>query len=398
MLAISIRKGLFILCSWAFIVTRAASAQVITGAEQIDTYLPILQGKNVGLVVNQTSQVGQVHLVDLLLARGVVIKKIFAPEHGFLGQAGAGELVKDEINSNKIEVVSLYNALRLYKKIAPAMLAGIDIIVFDLQDVGVRFYTYISTLHYVMEACAACSKPLLIFDRPNPHAHYIDGPVLEKELQSFVGLHPIPLVYGLTIGELAAMINGEGWLAGGMKCKLQVISLKNYTHQTPYELSIKPSPNLPNKQAIVLYPSLGLFEGTTISVGRGTSFPFQVLGHPDEDNNQDKEWGNFSFTPVPTDACSKPIYEGEICYGIDLREALPTAYIKLTYLLEFYKIAKKKKIPFFNLRSFDIHAGTKLLRQQIEEGLSEKEIRASWQPALEAYQSIRGKYLLYVDK
>lgn len=384
------RKVLLILCSWIPIITWGTHVQVVTGAEQLDTYLPMLQGKNVAVVVNQTSQVDQVHLVDLLLARGVVIKRIFAPEHGFRGQEAANELVKDEINAeNEIEIVSLYKASR---KMTPDMLEGIDIVVFDLQDVGIRCYTYISTLHYVMEACAANSKQLLLLDRPNPNAHYVDGPVLEKELQSFVGKHPIPVVYGLTIGELAGMINGEGWLEGGIHCDLAVIRLKNYTHRTPYILPIKPSPNLNTQQAILLYPSLVLFEGTIMSVGRGTLFPFQVLGYTDQ------RWGTFSFVPIPTSGMDpSPKYKDQTCYGLDLRKVVPSYRIDLSYLLHFYKLAKEQGIPFFG-NTFDIHAGNKLLRQQIEAGLTEDAIRASWQPALKKYKTIRKKYLLYPDK
>lgn len=392
MIHLSMRKILFVLCSWIPIVACSKHGQVITGAQQLDAYLPILQGKNVVLVVNQTSQVDQMHLVELLLARGVTVAKVFTPEHGFKGQLGAGELVNDTINQEQVEIVSLYNVLRLHKKLLPVMLEGVDIVVFDLQDVGVRFYTHLTVLHYVMEACAACAKPLLVLDRPNPNGHYVDGPVLEKELRSFVGIHPIPLVYGLTIGELAGMINGEGWLEGGLSCKLQVIPLKNYTHLTPYVLPIKPSPNLNTQQAILLYPSLGLFEGTTVSVGRGTLFPFQVLGYPDA------RWGAFSFVPISIPEMDKaPKYKGQTCYGLDLRDILPGCQIDLSYLLHFYKKAKEQKIPLLD-KTFDTHAGNKLLRQQLEAGLTEASIRTSWQPELERYKTIRKKYLLYPDQ
>jgi len=384
------RKVLLILCSWMPIITWATHGQVTTGAEQLDAYLPMLQGKNVALVVNQTSQVDQVHLVDLLLARDVVIKRIFAPEHGFRGQVEAGELITDETHiEHNIEVVSLY---KVSKKMTPGMLEGIDIVVFDLQDVGVRCYTYVSSLHYVMEACAANSKPLLLLDRPNPNAHYIDGPVLEKECQSFIGIHPIPVVYGLTIGELAGMINGEGWLERGIRCHLTVIRLKDYTHRTPYILPIKPSPNLNTEQAILLYPSLELFEGTMMSVGRGTLFPFQVLGYPNQ------RWGAFSFIPTSLPGMDpSPKYKDQTCYGLDLRKVVPASRIDLSYLLHFYKLAKEQGISFFE-KGFDIHAGNKLLRQQIQAGLTEDAIRASWQPALKKYKTIRKKYLLYPDK
>jgi uncharacterized protein YbbC (DUF1343 family) len=388
---LKIRKVLLILCCWLPIVAWVNPNQtIITGAQQLDIYLPILQGRSVALVVNQTSQVGGEHIVDLLLRQGIHIKRIFAPEHGFRGQAGAGELFNDETNEkNKIEIISLY---KVSKRIPPEMLVGADFVVFDLQDVGVRCYTYISTLHEIMEACAANGKPLLLLDRPNPNGHYVDGPVLEKELQSFVGKHPIPVVYGLTMGELAGMINGEGWLEGGKTCDLTVIRLKNYTHHTPYRLPIQPSPNLNTQQAISLYPSLVLFEGTTISVGRGTLSPFQVLGYPDP------RWGTFSFVPhaIP-DMDKSPKYEGKTCYGLDLSKVEPPSRIDLGYLLHFYKLAKEQGVSFFE-KGFDIHAGTKLLRQQIEEGLTENDIRASWQPALAAYKAMRKKYLLYPDK
>lgn len=386
------RKILFILCSWIPLVTWATHGPVVTGAERLDAYLPILQGKKIALVVNQASQADQVHLVDLLLAHGIFIKRIFAPEHGFRGEEAAGVLLDDAVYKDGTEIVALYNVLKLYKKVTPAMLEGIDVVVFDLQDVGVRFYTHISTLHYMMEACAAYGKPLLVLDRPNPNAHYVDGPVLEEEFQSFVGKHSIPVVYGLTIGELAGMINGEGWLKGGARCHLTVVQLKNYTHCTPYVLPIKPSPNLNTQQAILLYPSLGLFEGTIMSVGRGTSFPFQVLGYPDQ------HWGNFSFVPTPMPGMDpSPKYKNQPCYGLDLRNVVPSSQIDLSYLLHFFKLAKEKVIPFLE-KSFDIHAGNMLLRQQLEAGLTEDAIRASWQPALKKYNRIREKYLLYPDK
>jgi uncharacterized protein YbbC (DUF1343 family) len=366
------------------------ASQVVTGAEQLEVYLPKLKSKNIAVVANSASRINGVHLVDILLSHGITIKKIFAPEHGFRGEKDAGELDEDTVDPySGIEIVSLYK--QQSKKLAPAMLEGIDFVVFDIQDVGVRFFTYISTLHYVMEACASCSKPLLLLDRPNPNAHYIDGPILEKHVQSFIGMHPIPIVYGLTIGELATMINEERWLKGGSKCNLEIILLKNYTHQIAYELPHKPSPNLTNRQAVALYPSLGLFEGTIMSIGRGTDYPFQVIGYPD------KTWGNFNFIPISMPGMAiSPKHQSKVCYGIDLRDALPSTFINLSYLLHFYKLAKEHNIPFFD-KSFDLHAGSTTLRQQIEAGLSEREIRASWQADLKKYKILRKKYLLYLE-
>ena len=377
------------LLSYLSTIAYSNVTQVVTGAQQLEVYLPTLRNKNIAVVANSASQVNGIHLIDTLLSHGITIKKIFAPEHGFRGQKDAGELDEDTIDPHTgIKITSLY---KQSKKLTATMLAGIDCIVFDIQDVGVRFFTYISTLHYVMEACASCSKPLLLLDRPNPNAHYVDGPVLEKHVQSFIGMHPIPIVYGLTIGELASMINEEGWLKDGLKCNLEVIPLKNYTHQTIYELPHKPSPNLTNRQAVALYPSLGLFEGTIMSVGRGTGYPFQVIGYPD------KTWGKFSFIPVGMPGmATSPKYQDKVCYGIDLRDTLPSSFINLSYLLHFYKLAKEHNIPFFE-KSFDLHVGNTTLRQQIEAGLSEKEIRASWQADLNRYKILRKNYLLYPE-
>jgi uncharacterized protein YbbC (DUF1343 family) len=365
----------------------STTTQVVTGAEQLELYLPKLKNKNIALVANQTSQVHHIHLVDVLLAHGINIKRVLAPEHGFIGQKDAGELDVDTIDArNGLEIVSLY---KQSKKLTSSMLEGVDIVVFDIQDVGVRFFTYISTLHYVMEGCAMYGKPLLLLDRPNPNAHYVDGPILEKEVQSFVGMHPIPIVYGLTIGELATMINEERWLANGIKCELEIIPLRNYTHNTTYILPIKPSPNLTNTQAVALYPSLGLFEGTIMSIGRGTHFPFQVIGYPNP------QWGNFRFTPTSMpDMSTIPKYQDKICYGLDLRDVAPSSYINLSYLLHFYKVAKEKGISFFE-KSFDQHIGNSTLRQQMEAGLSEEAIRASWEPGLKEYKALRKKYLRY---
>lgn len=360
---------------------------VISGAEQLGAYLPILQGKKVALVVNQTSYAGERHLVDVLLAKDIRIQKVFAPEHGFRGDKGAWEPFSDTMDpTTGLTVVSLFGKVR---KPTQAMLADVDLVIFDIQDVGVRFYTYLSTLHYVMEACVAYQIPLIVLDRPNPNGHYIDGPVLDLRFQSFVGKHPIPVVYGLTIGELALMINGEGWLQDQLQCDLRVIPLQNYTHQMPYSLPINPSPNLPNDQAVALYPLLGFFEGTIISTGRGTSLPFQVIGYPET------SFGKFQFMPVsiPRKA-EQPKHQDQLCYGIALNNLVPPHCIDLQYLLCFYKLATAQGLPFFG-KTFDLHAGSNLLRQQIQEGLTEPAIRASWQKDLEQYKAKRKKYLLY---
>jgi uncharacterized protein YbbC (DUF1343 family) len=360
----------------------------IPGAEQIPLVLEKLLNRRVALVVNHTSRVGNHHLADTLLTCGVNVVKIFAPEHGFRGEAEAGETVKDGKDlKTGLPVISLYGNL---KKPTPEMLQDIDLVVFDIQDVGARFYTYISTLHYVMEACAENNKPLLVLDRPNPNGHYVDGPVLQPGLQSFVGMHPIPIVHGLTVGELARMINGEGWLAKAHTCQLEIIPVKNYTHRTPYSLPVKPSPNLPNDKAVALYPSLCLFEGTAISVGRGTPTPFQVIGHPALTQMP------YRFTPVSIKGmATHPPYENQVCYGLDLRQATVKPALDLSYLLAFYG-AFPDKDKFFT-PYFDKLAGTPLLRQQIEQGMSETAIRNSWEEELRAFRNKRSKYLLYAE-
>lgn len=367
-------------------VNPATKAQVITGAMQLDVLLPMLASKKVGIVVNHTSLVGQTHLADTLLKRKVELKKIYAPEHGFRGTADAGEEIKDGIDSKtKLPVISLYGA---NKKPTAEQLADVDVVIFDIQDVGVRFYTYISTLHYVMEACAENNKKLIVLDRPNPNGHYVDGPILEKEFKSFVGMHPIPVVHGMTIGELARMINGEGWLEGNKTCDLEIIPIKNWKHADSFSLPVKPSPNLPNDQAIALYPSTCLFEGTVISLGRGTHMPFQVIGHPDLKNMP------FQFTPVSIDGMSKnPPLENKLCYGLDLRKAPVKPQLDLSYLIRFYQSFPDKD-KFFN-NYFEKLAGTAKLREQIRQGMDETQIRASWQEGLKKYNQTRKKYLLY---
>lgn len=360
--------------------------EVIMGAEQLDILLPKLKGKNVALVVNYTAVVGKKHLADTLKGYGVSIKKIMSPEHGFRGNATAGEHVKDGFDTKTgLPVVSLYGNNR---KPTPAQLQDVDIVIFDIQDVGIRFFTYVGTLHYVMEACAENGKKVIVLDRPNPNASYIDGPVLLPEFKSFIGMHPVPIVHGLTIGEYAQMINGEGWLEGKKKCELEVITLKNWTHADEYLLPLKPSPNLPNDQAIKLYPSICFFEGTALSLGRGTEFPFQVIGHPDLKNMP------FQFTPVdvPGMAVDPPL-ENKVCHGLDLRAVPVPKKIDLHYLIDMYNAFPDKE-KFF-VPHFARWAGNTLLAQQIKDGLSEEQIRQSWQTELDLYKEKRKKYLIY---
>lgn len=362
------------------------ASAVIVGAEQLSLLVPKLKDKRVALVVNYTAMVGKKHLADTLKDLGVNLKKILAPEHGFRGKADAGEHVNDTIDQKLgILIVSIYGKNR---KPAPEQLEDVDVIIFDIQDVGVRFFTYTSTMHLVMEACAENNKKMIVLDRPNPNGSYVDGPVLEPEFKSFLGMNPIPLVHGLTVGELARMINGEGWLAGGRTCELEVITLQNWNHQTPYSLPIRPSPNLPNDQAVKLYPSTGLFEGVNISLGRGTQTPFQILGHPDLKGMP------FQFTPVSIDGMSKnPPFQDKVCYGIDLRHVKVEPKVDLSYLIRLYNVFPDKT-KFFN-NGFNRHAGTAKLQEQIISGMSEEEIRKTWQPDLEKYKVMRKKYLLY---
>jgi uncharacterized protein YbbC (DUF1343 family) len=369
-----------------FAACEAQKSKVSVGAEQLNELLPILDGKRVGLVVNNTSLVGKTHLADTLVSRKVNVKKIFGPEHGFRGDAADGEHVSDAVDAKTgIPVVSLYG--KNYKA-TPEQVSDLDILIFDIQDVGARFYTYSSTLHYLMETCAENNKQLIVLDRPNPNGSYVDGPIMQPELKSFVGLNPIPISHGMTLGELAQMINGEGWLAGGQKCNLKVIKLKNWKHDDDYSLPVRPSPNLPNDQAIRLYPSICLFEGTVISLGRGTPMPFQILGNPELKDMA------FSFTPVPIKGYSiEPPLKNQLCYGMDLRTVTPARKVDLQYLLLFYqKYPDKEK---FFTPYFDKLAGTPQLKQQIKDGLTEDQIRASWKPGLDAFKAMRKKYLLY---
>ncbi|SDZ99622.1 exo-beta-N-acetylmuramidase NamZ family protein [Pedobacter hartonius] len=373
--------------------------EILTGAAQTEKYLPLLRGKRVGMVVNPTSVIGKMTAVDSLIKVGVNIVKIFGPEHGFRGDASAGITVNDAIDEKTgIKAISLYG-----KHTTPGAedLSDIDIMVFDIQDVGVRFYTYINTLQHVMQGCAENNKELLILDRPNPNGFYIDGPILDPKLVSGVGLKPIPIVHGLTVGEYAQMLNGEGWLNNKAQCKITIITVANYTHDMAYELPVKPSPNLNTQQSILLYPTLCLFEGTYLSQGRGTQFPFTVLGAPKLKGKYD-----FSFTPKSIKGMAEtPLHQDQECYGLDLRNydisnIRKDKTLNIKWLIELYK-AYPDKADFFDTKlskqmgNIDKLSGVYTLKQQIIAGKSEKEIRASWEPGLSHYKEIRRKYLLY---
>ena len=364
---------------------------VIVGAERLLDYLPKLEGQRVALVVNQTSVIGQTHIVDSLKKIGVNVVKVFAPEHGFRGNHSAGALVENGIDKKTgIPIVSLYGK---NKKPNASMLSDVDVVVFDIQDVGVRFYTYISTMHYVMEACAENSKKVIILDRPNPNGFYIDGPVLDPKFKSFIGMHPIPVVHGLTVGELAGMINGEQWLKNKIACDVEIISCLNYDHGVLYELPIWPSPNLPNMNAVYLYPYLGFFEGTNVSIGRGTDRPFQIIGRPGAD-------GELKFTPKSIPGVSdNPKHKGVLCVGetiLDVQDSslFTNPTLNLTYLIKYYKSNKKDNGVYFKNFITKL-AGNEDLRRKIELGLSDAEIRETWQTELDKYKEMRKKYLLY---
>jgi uncharacterized protein YbbC (DUF1343 family) len=364
---------------------------ILPGAWDTEAYIPLISGKKVGLIVNHTSLISKTHLLDSLLSRNINVVKIFAPEHGLRGEADAGEVIKDGIDTKTgIKVISLYGEK---KKPSSVDLSGLDILVFDIQDVGVRFYTYISTLHYLMEAAGENKIPLIVLDRPNPNGHYIDGPLMDTaHYRSFVGMHPIPVVYGMTIGELGQMINGEKWIKS--ECHLTVIPCKNYDHQKSYDLPIKPSPNLPNLRSILLYPGICFFEGTTASLGRGTSTPFQVVGHPEYPDK------SFSFVPSPNPGAMHPPLEGKRCFGVDL-SGLPvdslfqSRQLNLTVLLDFYQ--KMSKENFFNAPWFDKLAGSPAFRESIQKGWTEVRIRESWKKDLEEFRVRRKPYLLYPE-
>jgi uncharacterized protein YbbC (DUF1343 family) len=390
-----IRYSLYTLLFVLFIgsSTYSQEEKLLVGADQTDLYLPLIAHKRIAVVANNSSNIGSVHLVDSLINLKARVKKIFCPEHGFRGEGDAGEFIRNYSDTKTgLPVISLYGSR---KKPSARDLRGIEVIIFDMQDVGVRFYTYISTMHYVMEACAEQKITLIILDRPNPNGFYVDGPILDTAYHSFVGMHTVPLVHGMTIGEYAQMINGEKWLKKGIQCKVIVIPCKNYDHTMMYTLPVRPSPNLPNQTAVLLYPSLGFFEGTCISVGRGTDYPFQIFGHPSLPNT------GFSFTPVEKIGASKnPPYKNEQCFGYDLREYSVKYFrdnprINLEWLIFAYKMFNDKK-AFFN-NYFNTLSGTPELKKQIELGLDAETISKSWENQLGAFKKVRKKYLLYSD-
>lgn len=374
------------------IYAQKRNKHVILGNERMDTLRTLLNGKRVALAVNHTAilEKSHVHLLDTLLSLKINVKKVFAPEHGFRGDKDAGAQVKDSRDlKTGLPIISLYGE---NKKPTAAQLEDVDIVVFDIQDVGARFYTYISTMHYLMEACAQYDKKFIVLDRPNPN-DYVDGPICQPEFQSFVGLHPIPVLHGLTVGELARMINGEGWLPNASKCDLTVVKIHNWQHGYAYQPIVKPSPNLPNDQAIRLYPSLCFFEGTCISVGRGTYSPFQVIGYTAP------KTGKFTFTPTTLPGMdSSPLYKDKTCYGDDLRYYPFKGGLSIKFVIDFYNRTGRNDKLFFNKPQwFDRLAGTDMLRKQIVAGMTDEEIRKTWQPALDQYKQMRKKYLLYKD-
>jgi len=366
------------------------NTEILPGANNTSAYLKLLKGKKIAIVSNQTSVIfkengSYTHLVDSLKSLGTKIEKVFSPEHGFRGTADAAEVVLNGIDvKTGIPIVSLYGN---NKKPNPEQLEGIDLVVFDIQDVGVRFYTYISTMHYVMEACAEQNIPIIVLDRPNPNGHYIDGPTLEVEHKSFVGMHPVPLVYGMTIGEYAQMINGEKWLKNELKCDLTVIKNIGYTHKSEYSLAIRPSPNLPNNISINLYPSLGFFEGTIINAGRGTENQFQQYGAPFFPENE------FTYTPIPNFGSKYPKHQDKICFGVNLKNTEKLAKVNIEWLVDAYK--KTPQTEKFFGSTFTIHAGNTILEEQLKQSKSPEEIYASWQEAINNFKKIRKKYLIY---
>ena len=370
---------------------------IVTAANRTALYIPLLKDKKVGVVTNKSGLIFKntphteresTHLVDSLISSGINVTRVFSPEHGFRGDVDAGEQVKDGKDPKTgLNIISLYGK---NKKPSQEQLEGLDVILFDIQDVGVRFYTYISTLTYVMEAAAEKGIPVIVLDRPNPNAHYIDGPTLEKEHSSFLGMHEVPLVYGMTIGEYAMMVNGEGWLKDKMQCNLTVIPLENWDYTTPYSLPTRPSPNLPNDKSINLYPSLGFFEGTTINAGRGTEMQFQIFGAPDFSPSN----FTYSYTPEPNFGSKDPKHNGQLCYGVDLRAQEYMSRVNLEWLIEAYT-ASTDKNKFFKTASFTLHAGNKKLQQQIQDGYTFKEIKRDWIKDIENFKNIRKQYLMY---
>lgn len=361
--------------------------EIIVGASRLDQYLPILKDKKIAVLANHSSLIGETHLIDSLLSLDISIVKVFAPEHGFRGNKSDGATINDSKDEKTgLPIVSIYGKNKYLPK---EHLSDVDILLFDIQDVGVRFYTFISAMHYAMKACAESNTAFMVLDRPNPNGMYVDGPVLDSALSSYVGVHPIPVVHGLTVGELAHMINGEGWL-GEKQCELTVITTLNYSHDLEYSLPVKPSPNLPNDQSIKLYPSLALFEGTEISVGRGTYKPFLQIGHPAFTDL------SYSFTPASIDGMSKyPPLEGKTCYGYNLEEIDFKPQFTLNYLLEFYERFPKEQ-PFFKDYFHKLIGNTETM-EQIKSGMSEEEIRETWKADLDNYKLTRKKYLLYPD-
>lgn len=370
---------------------------IITAANRTSLYLPLLKGKKVGVVTNKSGLIFKTtahnekqstHLVDSLITSGVAVTRVFSPEHGFRGDIDAGEKVKDGKDPKTgLNIISLYGK---NKKPTQKQLEGLDILVFDIQDVGVRFYTYISTLTYVMEAAAQKGIPVIVLDRPNPNAHYIDGPTLEKEHSSFLGMHEVPLVYGMTIGEYAKMVNGEGWLKDKIQCELTVIPLKNWSYEHLYSLPTRPSPNLPNDKSINLYPSLGFFEGTTVNAGRGTEMQFQIFGAPDFSSL----YFPYSYTPQPNFGSKNPKHKNTLCNGIDLRDQDYMSRVNLEWLIDAYTASTSKE-TFFKTASFTLHAGNKKIEQQIKSGYTFKEIRSEWIDDINNFKIIRAKYLIY---
>tara|TARA_Y100000992_G_scaffold45007_1_gene25789 strand:+ start:2766 stop:3926 length:1161 start_codon:yes stop_codon:yes gene_type:complete len=383
-------KKLLILLFTSHLVFSQQKSEIKVGSEKMNEYLDKISNKSVGLLVNHSSTVRSTHLIDTLISKNINIKKIFSPEHGFTGNIERGKTVNEDtliIDEKIIPIVSMYGKTRIPSK---ESMKGLDIIIFDIQDVGARFYTYISAMHNMMNICAELGISFLVLDRPNPNSGYIDGPVLEMEYQSYIGMHEIPIVHALTVGELAKMIKGEKWIENSEKLKLEVIKIDNWDHSKEYKLPVRPSPNLPNQQSILLYPSLCLFEQTTVSIGRGTAFPFQVIGHPNYDNK------SFSFTPVSVVEERKPKHEGNESFGIDLRKIKVKKELNIKYLIDFYNKLKGTDSDFFGKYFYRI-AGNKKLENQIKDGISEKEIRSSWEIKLSQYKAKRKKYLLYKD-
>ena len=383
-------KKLFILLFTSHFVFSYQNSEIKVGSEKMNEYLNKISNKSVGLLVNHSSSVSSTHLIDTLISKNINIKKIFSPEHGFTGNIERGKKVNGDtliIDNKIIPIISMYGKSRIPTK---ESMKGLDIVIFDIQDVGTRFYTYISAMHNMMNICAELGISFIVLDRPNPNSGYIDGPVLDMEYQSYIGMHEIPIVYALTVGELAMMIKGEKWIRNSEKLKLSIVKIDNWDHNKEYKLPIRPSPNLPNQQSILLYPSLCLFEQTIVSIGRGTPYPFQVIGHPNYDNK------SFSFSPKSVTEESKPKLENEKCFGIDLIKIKVKKELNIKYLIDFYNRLKSTNSDFFGKYFYRI-AGNKILENQIKDGISEREIRLSWKADIDKYKKIRKKYLLYKD-